>query len=165
MNKESFYMKNYKIILSIIMITNYIFLALIGSGIFDNVSSRFFETYFILSFTLIPIVLIFALVYTRYKKEEEINLKDYSIYLPFIQTFLFVLLFGIKYIIQLDRHYLWMFIVIWLTFLALNGVITSFLKNDMSKKKYYLLNLFTYLNMISYILIMVILSYDYSILL
>ena len=52
------------------MLINYVLLALIGSGVFENVSSRFFEIYFFLSFTIIPIVIIFALLYTRFKKED-----------------------------------------------------------------------------------------------
>jgi len=165
MNKENFYMKNYKIIISIVMFINYTFLALIGSGIFDNVASSFFEIYFILSFTLIPIAAIFALLYTRHKKAEDINLKDYSIYLPFIQGALFILLFGIKYTIQLDRNFLWMFVVMALTFLGVEGVLVSFIKVDMSKKSYYVVNSFSYLTMLAYILLMIVMAYDYSVLL
>ena len=165
MNKENFYMKNYKIIISIVMLINYVLLALIGSGVFENVSSRFFEIYFFLSFTIIPIVIIFALLYTRFKKEEDINLKDYSIYLPFIQSALFIILFAIKYCIQLDRKYLAMFIVISVTFLLLDIVIATFIKVDISKKKYCVINIFSYLTMLAYILLMIIMSYDYSVLL
>ena len=165
MNKENFYLKNYKIIISIAMLINYVLLALIGSGAFENVSSRFFEIYFFLSFTIIPIVIIFALLYTRFKKEEDINLKDYSIYLPFIQGALFIILFAIKYCIQLDRHYLAMFIVISVTFLLLDIVIATFIKVDISKKKYCVINIFSYLTMLAYILLMIIMSYDYSVLL
>lgn len=165
MNKENFYMKNYKIIISIVMLINYVLLALIGSGVFENVSSRFFEIYFFLSFTIIPIVIIFALLYTRFKKEEDINLKDYSIYLPCIQSALFIILFAIKYCIQLDRKYLAMFIVISATFLLLDIVIATFIKADISKKKYCVINIFSYLTMLAYILLMIIMSYDYSVLL
>lgn len=165
MNKENFYMKNYKIIISIVMLINYVLLALIGSGVFENVSSRFFEIYFFLSFAIIPIVIIFALLYTRFKKEEDINLKDYSIYLPFIQSALFIILFAIKYCIQLDRKYLAMFIVISVTFLLLDIVIATFIKVDISKKKYCVINIFSYLTMLAYILLMIIMSYDYSVLL
>ena len=164
MNKENFYTKNYKIILCILMLINYIILALIGSGILENVSFRFFEVYFFLSFTIIPIILIYALVHTRVKLEEDTNIKDYSIYLPFIQSALFIILFALKYCIQLDRKYLAMFIVIALTFFLVNLILLTFLKKDISKKKYYVLNIFSYLTMLSYILLTIILSYDYSVL-
>ena len=94
MKNDNFYLKNYKIIISIVMLINYVMLALIGSGVLENVSSRFFEIYFFLSFTILPIIFIFAYLYTRFKKEEDINLKDYSIYLPFIQSALFIILFA-----------------------------------------------------------------------
>ena len=165
MNKDNFYLKNYKIIIAIVMLINYVMLALIGSGVLENVSSRFFEIYFFLSFTFLPIIFIFAYLYTRFKKEEDINLKDYSLYLPFIQSALFILLFAIKYCIQLDRKFLGMFIVIAITFFLVNGILILFIKKDISKKKYVIVNIFSYLTMLAYILLMIIMSYDYSVLL
>ena len=96
---------------------------------------------------------------------EDINLKDYSIYLPFIQSALFILLFAIKYCIQLDRKFLGMFIVIAITFFLVNGILILFIKKDISKKKYVIVNIFSYLTMLAYILLMIIMSYDYSVLL
>lgn len=147
---------------------NYLFIILLGSGLFDRSSSNIFETYFKLSFSLIPLICILALIINknRYSLNKEYEKKDILIYLPYIQSFMIILLFGLKYIIQLNREILFELITITFTFLLLQFVFVLMMREkEISKKKYYILNACTYLSMILFIVILIILSYDYSVLL
>lgn len=156
------------IIIACAMGLNYIFLIILGSGIFDRSTSNLFETYFKLSFTLIPFACILALIIVKnnYERDKEYEKKDIKIYLPFIQSVLIILLFGVKFTIQLSREILFELVVLTLSFVVLQGVLVLIMiENKISKKKYYILNAITFITMIIFVVLIIILANDYSVLL
>ena len=156
------------IIIVCAMCLNYLFIILLGSGIFDRSSSTIFETYFKLSFTLVPLICMLALIINRNKhsSDKQYEKNDFLIYLPYIQSFMIILLFGAKFTIQLNREILFELISITFTFLLLQFILVLIMREkEISKKKYYILNACTYLSMVLFIIILILLSYDYSVLL
>ena len=166
-NKISKYHK-YCILIYVLMILNYILLALIGSGIFDGIASSFFEKCFILSSMILPYILVVSLLILKSRLQEvDIYQKnDISIYVPFIQSVLIILLFGVKFIIQLDRIILMELLITTLTFVFVNVVLVLYLiEKEISKKKFNIVSIISCVLTLVYILFVLILSHDYSVLL
>lgn len=167
MNKELSKYQLGNLIVSVIMLLNYILICLIGSGLFEKNSQAFIENYFTLSITIIPLALVVALCVIQNNNQEELSYKkQYSTYLPFIQTIMLILLFGIKYSFQLDREILFQIIVISITFVLVQIVLIGILLDDeYLKKRFYITTFVSLVSFASYIGLMLILSYDYSVLL
>ena len=167
MNDKISKYKKFNLIISILMLVNYIMLALIGSGVLEKIRTTFFEKYLVAATIFIPLILIILLMVNKNVNSNDIyENKDYELYLPFIQSILIILLFGIKFIIQLDRMILAELAVTTITFALLVLVVFFMMREkEVNKKRYNIASLLSYLLMLVFFGLIIIFSYDYSVLL
>ena len=167
MNDKISKYKKFNLIISILMLVNYIMLALIGSGALEKIRTTFFEKYLVAATIFIPLILIILLMVNKNVNSNDIyENKDYELYLPFIQSILIILLFGIKFIIQLDRMILAELAVTTITFALLVLVVFFMMREkEVNKKRYNIASIISYLLMLVFFGLIIIFSYDYSVLL
>lgn len=166
-NKISKYQK-FCILIYIIMGLNYILLVLLGSGIFEKANANFFEKCFIISSIVLPNVLVGVLmsIKSRFQDVKVYQKKDISIYLPLIQSTLIILLFGVKFIIQLDRLIFNELLISIIAFVLVNLILAMILtEKEVSIKRFNVISIITCVLMLAFILMTTVFAYDYSVLL
>ena len=154
------------IIIASIMALNFILVCIIGAGLVENVLNSFFEFYLKISLTIIPFGCIIATIVMQkyYGNDRQYFKKDYFLYLPFCQSILFIMLYSVKFAFQLDRSVLKELIVIAFAFIILQVVfILMLFENEYKYKKYCILSILAYFTFLLFIILIMMLTYDYSI--